>query len=543
MSAFASARPLLAAAAALALGFSTLAAHPQTSAGFQIAGRVVNSATGDPVPLATVTALSQSSNSAISTVTTDVDGRFVIAGLAAGKYPLTASRRGFRTAYYDEHEESFNTAIVTGPDQDTTHLLFKLAPGAVIYGTVTGDGGDPVQEASVMLFRRDPAAPTRHPVRMEPVPTDDIGAYEFDDLPAGEYFIAVQARPWYAVRGSAPGTEVQTSGQETPPTSQDALDVAYPITFYDSTTEEAAATPLDVDAGARIEADISLHAVPAVRLTVPRVQMRNEPSIAVRQTVFGSRLPMPVDIESVGRGPWTIQGLSPGHYDVYISNPPRTVQVDATTNMDVDPATGVSEPPVDGTVRMADGSPPAVMTLTLSQADSNAPPQSASVSRGQFHFPSVQPGVWTLSASGFGGNLYVASVASPAGPLPGGQIVVRDRPLSLSVILTRSQTSITGFARDNGKPVSGAMIVLVPRNPAAWPALARRDQSDSDGSFSLANVPPGRYTVIAIANGWNLDWQDRSLIGRYLRGGQDVSIGIQSGSVVQLPQPVQAVFP
>jgi hypothetical protein len=543
VSAVAIPRVLLAAAVALGLWALPSKTQAQTQSGFQIAGRVVNSVTGEPVSLATVNALTESSNGVVATGTTDADGRFVLTGLAAGKYPLTASRRGFRTCYYDEHEESFNTAIVTGPDQDTTHLIFKLAPGAVIYGTVTGEGGDPVQEASVMLFRREQAAPTHPPVKVEPVATDDIGAYEFDDLPAGEYFLAVQARPWYAVRGSAQGTLVQTSGQETPPLSQNALDVSYPITFYDSTTEEDAATPLEVDAGSRIEADISLHAVAAVRLTVPHVQMRNGPSIAVRHTVFGSHLPMPFDIESIGRGPWTIQGLPPGHYDVYISNPPRTVQVDATTSMDIDPATGVPPQPVDGTIRMADGSPPGEVALTLSQVDSNAPAPNASVNRGQFHFPSVQPGVWTLSASSSSGNLYVASVAGPAGPLPAGQIAVRDRPVILSVVLTRSQASITGFVRDRGKPVPGAMIVLVPRNPAAWPALARRDQSDSDGSFSLADVSPGRYTVIAIANGWNLDWQDRSVIGRYLHAGQDVTIGIQTGGVVRLPQPVQPVSP
>ncbi len=50
------------------------------------------------------------------------------------------------------------------------------------------------------------------------------------------------------------------------------------------------------------------------------------------------------------------------------------------------------------------------------------------------------------------------------------------------------------------------MIVLLPKNPAQWRALTRRDQSDSDGSFALRSVAPGEYTVIAIEDGWQLDW-------------------------------------
>jgi len=40
-------------------------------------------------------------------------GHFALEGLPAAKYPLSASKRGFRTALYDDHE-GYNTAIVTG---------------------------------------------------------------------------------------------------------------------------------------------------------------------------------------------------------------------------------------------------------------------------------------------------------------------------------------------------------------------------------------------------------------------------------------------
>jgi hypothetical protein len=66
----------------------------------------------------------------------------------------------------------------------------------------------------------------------------------------------------------------------------------------------------------------------------------------------------------------------------------------------------------------------------------------------------------------------------------------------------------------------------------------RRDQSDSDGSFSLRDVPPGRYTVVAIEDGWKLNWTDREMIARYLPHGVPVTVSGQAGADVALSEPV-----
>jgi hypothetical protein len=100
---------------------------------------------------------------------------------------------------------------------------------------------------------------------------------------------------------------------------------------------------------------------------------------------------------------------------------------------------------------------------------------------------------------------------------------------------------VQGFARLNGKPASGAMIVLVPHSPGAYLSLARRDQSDTDGSFSLRDVAPGQYTVIAIEDGWKLDWHNREAIAPYLNGGLPLTVNDRSNPVVQLPKIVSAV--
>jgi 5-hydroxyisourate hydrolase-like protein (transthyretin family) len=151
---------------------------------------------------ATVAALAEEDREIVRSVQSDAEGRFSIEHLPAGKYPLTASKRGFRAAFYDEHDE-FNSAIVTGEGQDPVNLEFRLVPGAVLHGVVTADGGDPAENASVILFKRegDPAQSEGHSEikEVDGATTDDTGAYEFANLAAGEYFVAVATSPWYAI--------------------------------------------------------------------------------------------------------------------------------------------------------------------------------------------------------------------------------------------------------------------------------------------------------------------------------------------------------
>jgi hypothetical protein len=66
------------------------------------------------------------------------------------------------------------------------------------------------------------------------------------------------------------------------------------------------------------------------------------------------------------------------------------------------------------------------------------------------------------------------------------------------------------------------MVVLVPQDIEHNSGLVRRDQSDSDGTFSLYNVSPGSYTVIAIENGWDSQWLNPDILKPYLNGGATV---------------------
>jgi hypothetical protein len=99
--------------------------------------------------------------------------------------------------------------------------------------------------------------------------------------------------------------------------------------------------------------------------------------------------------------------------------------------------------------------------------------------------------------------------------------------------------NVEGFAKSAGKAAPGAMIALVPKDPDANRDLFRRDQSDLDGSFSLPGVVPGLYTVVAIEDGWDMDWSLPDVIESYLKNGQAVTIGDVREHSVKLPDAIE----
>ncbi len=514
--------------------------------GYRIAGTVVNAVTGEPLRRTTVAVLSEPDSHTVESVETDNEGRFALEGLAAGKYPLTASKRGFLTAFYDQHDGGYNTAIVTGPGQETGGLVFRLVPGAVLHGVVTGDGGDPVEGARVMLFvkprNHNPGAKI---AQAGEAATDDTGAYEFDDLAASEYLLAVKAEPWYALHRSAAQDRQRPQND-----SAAALDVAYPATFFDSTTDESSATQIHLTGGSREEADINLHAVPALHLTVesPIQEDGTASTTELRQSIFGTEVYRAAVGSRIrrqtGTGEIEFTGVAPGQYELTQSDPPRIVEVDATTSQQIDPSLGMPTVIVSGRLWATAGALfPENLSVHLSPlnaAQSQTPLQTA-CANGSFSFTGVPPGSWKLTADSPGKTLSVSSISVGAKTQAGNLFAVEDKPVQIEATVSLGDTRVEGFARKNERGLAGAMVVLVPRNPAANADQFRRDQSDSDGSFSLHDVPPGEYTVVAIEDGWELDWARPEVIGRYLPKGVAVTVAGSSGKLLRLAEgvPVQ----
>jgi hypothetical protein len=522
---------------------------------FSISGTVVSATTGTPLDRAEVSLSTPGPRgSQVAESITTENGSFRFDRLQAGKYRLSASRRGYITAGYQDHD-GFFTGIVTGRNLSTDGLRLELLPTAIIGGVVTDDSGEPVGGAQVHLFRLDQYTGEGKIVGAGQDTTDDTGTYEFARLKAGTYYVGVSASPWYAFH---PGRKTDASGNPLPDDQQphSPLDVAYGMTFYENATDSASASAISLNAGDRTEINLSMHAVPAIHI---QVTLRAAEQGAGRgiimpmlsQDVFGEQQMQPGGVtwmttrdnnQTLGE----FGGIAPGHYVLrQFQQPgggegPRTAAVDLTTNQTVDfTAASVSGVDVSGKVVMASGAKlPNRTRISLVPAEGGSSRESALIDAdGAFALHSVPPGRYDVQLGASGAQLAVAQMAANGADFEGSHITVAAEPVLLAATLASGSTTITGYARRDGKPLGGAMILLVPRDPNASRQLIRRDQSNSDGSFTLNGVIPGSYTLVAIVDGWTLDWASPEVIAPYLSRG--VRVRVTGQKSLDLPTAVE----
>ena len=109
---------------------------------------------------------------------------------------------------------------------------------------------------------------------------------------------------------------------------------------------------------------------------------------------------------------------------------------------------------------------------------------------------------------------------------PGAQI-------ELAITAAKGMTKIDGTVVHGKTLVAGAMVLVIPQDSTRAKYIPR-DQSDSDGTFTLNQVPPGRYTLIAIQNGRNLAYAEPSVIAPYLPQGQVLDVPLPKDAKVEI---------
>ena len=517
---------------------------PSTKGSRIISGVVLNAATGQPVTEAGVNLTDSNGGGFRADTITDAEGRFAFTGLYDGKFSLRAERRGYVASGFDEHE-GFFSGIVTGDGMVSTDLKFMLPPQAVLSGTVTDEAGDPVAQATIQLFRQDDHSGREQVVHVNSTNADDVGNYEFSRLPAGTYFLAVTGTPWYASHGQP---TLRTAGESS---AASPLDVAFPITYYAEARSSDDATPIPVKASDRIPINITLQAQPATHITIHVPTPGPSQGMAMpqlRTRMFGSMEPtqqqMPIYNDTLpnagASGMTTLElgGIPPGEYEVEMQKGTHgqdgLAHIDASSgSVTLDPAALETQADVDGRVAMDDGSGlPAHMAISLIPAFTSAEAETRTAGvnqQGNFSLHAVPAGAYRVLVIGSRGELAVKQLAATGATADGDLVKIGTAPVMLAAVIAESTTEVRGFAKRDGKAASGAMIVLIPSD--GDPSAFRRDQSDSDGSFVLRQLLPGHYTLVAIEDGWSLEWARSEVMARYVAQGLKVTVALHNKNI------------
>ncbi len=546
-------------AATLLLWASTCVAAPPGKVIYRITGIAVNADDSAPIPYCRMQ-ISESANQAPAQagrnngaargqqpteVDADVHGHFLFTLDHAGAYVVTGSAREFRRQNFDEHERFFSSIVLTTA-VPAANITFRMERDAALTGLILDEAGEPVRNAQVAaevpgLLEQRPGRVGRGGLGRQAgfAQTDDRGRYEISGLTPGSYRVRVTAQPWYAQSarfGRAPNSA---------PSPDLSLDVVYPTQWYPGVSDEAAADMLALAGGEERQVDFHMTPLPAVRLIVPRA----EPEVAGDGQPRPQRSTYLIRISPAGGGfnqsttnGTTVEfsGLAPGIYELRTNAPDgrpdpeaRQFRVAAGSTGAIDLANAALLTKV--TLHYQGGDPEGDNGVSFLDTVSG---RSVYANSGQNFWrrepkPEVAPeravyltpGHWEVHIGSQ--TAYLSGLQATGAGVSGSTITVSDQPASLTLTIGLGRGSISGMAQAAGKGVEGAMVLLVPAGLGDPGNVieVERDQTNSDGSFTLRAVVPGKYILLAIDHGWGVKWRDLPTLSGYLAKGVPLEIG------------------
>ena len=508
-------RPLL----ALAALASALPIAAQT---YRIAGVVVNSETGAALDRVKVSVSPTSARTRPMEATTGSNGRFAFANLPADKWLLTARRRGYLDQEFGQPASlaSASVAIVTGPGEDTDHLVFGIHKPAMIAGKVVDSSGDPVENAFVQVLRWAVVNGRRQVHPFSSGWTNDDGAYAIGFLPAGSYFVAATGEPWYGPR-----------------LNQDRGAVAFPPQFYPNTPDPRAAVPVALRPGQEATADFTLTPAPAFTLTLNARRAQSARLRLSSEGIHGS--PIWQSNSQEFSAPAYSFRLVPGRYTVWTWGGDFPVAATQTielgsSNTEIDLAQ--DEPAnVEVLVARAGMKPAEVADLGLglvSEDGSGASPRMIPQD-GALKFPSMPPGRYRLALIGPGAeDAYIDSVSAEGARFAKDVLdLVPGSAVRLRVAVNGNGGRVEGKVYRAGHPFPGALVVL-----SGDPSDQHGFVTDSDGSFDFKCVKPGNYVIYAVEDGSELEYSNPA----NLKSGQPVLVEPRKSLNLRLDLPEPA---
>jgi hypothetical protein len=514
---------------------SSAAAKPAERPSGTIEGRVMNSA-GEPLVGALAFVGPVGGNGTSQSAAVDREGNFKVDGLENGIYRASASMPG----YIMMPPPTGTEPNYYRPGDSITITMIK---GAVISGTVNGPNG-PVVATSVraLRLRDDEGKALPAPIVMRERLTDDRGAYRIYGLLPGAYLISAGG----AVRFG--GLTASAYDSDTP-------------TYFPSATRDTA-SEIIVRNGEEATADIQYRGEPGHSISgivAGAVQPQTQISVASSITLIDVRdrsTVMGTSASSFNSYIFGFYGVPDGEYELFAAQPLLpgrdflrsgarrvTVRGGDVTGISLvlaplasieghlvvenDPKAGCAKRPDTAAqetiifVRRYEPetkpagnatskiSTPSEVPLTLTNSAAESVPDTMR----NFTMRNLEPGSYRIDARAPASGWYIRSIAiGPAQTAAGrnSTLAVADitlRPGEHLSVLTVTMTE--GAARLRGH-ITAAEGQRVPAGLRVYLAPAERENAanvlsffeapvQSDATFAVDNVRPGRYRIIARA--------------------------------------------
>ena len=480
-------------------------------------------------------------------VEADVRGHFQFTLEKPGAYVITGSARDYRRQNFDSHDGFFSSIVLT-PAEPAANITFRMERDAAITGLVLDEAGEPVQNAQVIA--ETPGQLEDRPTRgrggrggggFEGRPvgfgqTDDRGRYELSGLAPGSYRVRVTAQPWYAQGNRFNRT---TSG----PSPDPSLDLVYPVVWYPGVEDDASAEFIQLTGGEDRQADFHLTPIPAVHLVVPRpeapvsaagaVARLLRPAFLVRVSPAGGNVNQNVTVRNDAT---EFSGISPGLYELHTTGTdgrpdPEAKQIrilpGASGVVDLSTATVLTK--VVLKVEGVENGETIQFTFVDAVTGRTVSPDGGFGGRRRDKDAEraiyLAPGKWEVNVPAYS-TTYLEGLQATGADVTGATVNIGSQPATLTLAMGTGRAEISGIAALAGKPDEGAMVLLVPAGLGEPGNVTevQRDQTNTDGSFNLLGVVPGKYILLAIDHGWDVKWRDLPTLATYLTRGMPVEV-------------------
>jgi len=520
------------------------------------------------------------------TTRTDSAGRFVITGVSAGPYFLTAEREGYMGPERNLSSPKFvGSGVTVATGVPTPELEFSLIPGAVIRGRVSDSQGRPVVGASVLPYQRRYL--NGAPVLYSSIPTvtDDRGEYQLRWLPPGDFYVGVDPASLSA-RGTAVPSGVSDARTYYPGT----VDISSARLFVLRGGEDLSGMNIVLQSSPRIKISGRVTSILPLPSRVDSGGRSASPPVAVtlvlndKNAIEVRRYGATVSMDNPQNGQFEITGILPGSYDIYATVTTvdvRNAQSMAAVSAGTQPATwsgrtsfeagsrdltGLSvvlrpgvevkvHVTVDGDARSAAGA----VRVGLEQADSANSVVGGMIAQlagpdGSITMPFVKEGFYRFQVSFTTPNATAATARGQRGAVPNlsrayvediregnasiydGIRIGTDMPHAIEVLVRTNGGSINGsVVNAEQKPMVGAIVVTVPnlqrRQIAAFYKTAT---SNAAGRFVISGLAPGEYKLFAWESVPPTAYRDAEFLANYEDRGRAVTVSPGASTTAEI---------
>ena len=501
---------------------------------YALRGKVVNSVDGTPIRGALV----QLNGPAKAQVLSGNDGSFAFSKLAGGDFVVSARKPGY---FATELGEPLGAVVErVRVDAITRELSLLLIPEGVIHGKIVDEQGEPIEGLEVQARPKFGRNSQMNTSADRTATTNEAGEYRIAGLTAGSYYLLETAK-------SGRGNEAML-------TTVRRMKSGVPINYYPGVLEAAQAAAIRVLPGTSQQIDWRIAHQPLYRVS-GRVQAKGGganllvglvSSYSDQNFMLGLTGP---------DGSFVFPGVAPGEYAVAalealneeaakVQMAVKMITVKANVQdlvLQVFPGTRIpvrfreeythksspealaESPPASVEFLRVDLPFEVATKLTEQQSEWNAQKKELQVllESGAFRIQiQTSPKIYVASAmNGHTDLLKEDLVVAPGSEAQPIELVLRDDPATLS-----------GTVRYNGKAAPGR-VVLLPENAPRQAAII---SADAGGRFSFQELAPGRYFLLALRNGTELDLEDEGTLRRIRSQGEAVELQADGRTSVEL---------